>query len=190
MRRKSIQRKRHRGQISSVQKTYLAQTKNVTDVIEEHGNPFAEDTGKAQHQTFVVERLNSNIAAFNDTVHKNNLPLLTSKSGKKPTKSTSKICNLQNDVHLFSRMYISCQTRDSDMDAFFEHENHAWPPSLAANGIMHQTSKSDLIMWNAGSLWYRNLNLFQTLMSILLMVLLFFIYWIQRNHTSLSQNFP
>ena len=31
------------------------------------------------------------------------------------------------------------------MDAFFEHENHAWPPSLAANSIMHQTSKSDLM---------------------------------------------
>ena len=105
----------------------------------------AEDTCKAQHQTFVAERLNCNIAAFNDTVHKNNLPLLTSKSGKKPTKLTFKICNLQNDVRLFSMMYISCQTRDSDMDVFFEHENHAWPPSLAPNGIMHQTSKSDLM---------------------------------------------
>ena len=128
-----------------MQKTFIAQTKNVTDVIEEHCNHFGEDTGKAQHQTFVAERLNNNIAAFNDTVHKNNIPLLTSKSLKKPTKSTSKICNLQNYVHLFSRMYISCQTRYSDMDAFFEHENHAWPPSLAANGIMHQTSKSDLM---------------------------------------------
>ena len=66
----------------------------------------AEDTGKAQHQTFVAERLNSKIAAFNDTVHKSNLPLLTSKPGQKSTKSTSKICNLQNDVYLFSRMYI------------------------------------------------------------------------------------
>ena len=28
------------------------------------------------------------------------------------------------------------------MDVFFEHENHAWPPS---NDIMHQTSKSDLM---------------------------------------------
>ena len=102
----------------------------------------AEATGKAQHQTFVAGRLDSNIAAVNDTVHKNNLPLLTSKSEKKPTKSTSKICNLQHDVHLFSWMYISCQTRDSDVDAFFEHENHAWSPSLAANGI---TSKSDLM---------------------------------------------
>ena len=154
-----------------MQNTFLSQTKNVTEVIEELSNTFAdtstdlytldgkvilpesvvhtirtaEDTGKAQHQIFVAERLNSSIAAFNDIVHKNNLPLLTSNSGKKPTKSTSKICNLQTDVHLFSRTYISYQTRDSDMDVFFEHENHAYPPSLASNGIMHQTSKSDLM---------------------------------------------
>ena len=30
------------------------------------------------------------------------------------------------------------------MDTFFKNEN-AWPPSLASNGIMHQTNKSDLI---------------------------------------------
>ena len=42
-------------------------------------------------------------------------------------------------------MYISCQSRESDMDAFFAHENHAWSPSLASNGIMHHTSKSDLL---------------------------------------------
>ena len=128
-----------------MKKTFLAQTKNVTEVIEELGNYFADTStdlytldsklimpdsmvhiirtaeymGKAQHHTFVSERLNSNIAAVNHTAHKNNLPLLTYKSGKKPIKSTSKICNLQNDVHLFSRIYISCQTRDSDVDAFF-----------------------------------------------------------------------
>ena len=31
------------------------------------------------------------------------------------------------------------------MDVLLEHENHAWPPSLASNDIMHQTSKSDLM---------------------------------------------
>ena len=41
-------------------------------------------------------------------------------------------------------MYISCQARDSDINVFFAHENHAWPPSLASNGIMHHTCKSDL----------------------------------------------
>ena len=31
------------------------------------------------------------------------------------------------------------------MDDFFMHENHAWPPSLATNCIMHHTNKSDLM---------------------------------------------
>ena len=32
------------------------------------------------------------------------------------------------------------------MDAFFKHENHAWPPSLASNDIMHPaTNKSVLV---------------------------------------------
>ncbi len=38
--RKKKESERHHEQIPSVQKTFLAQTKNVTDVIEEHGNPF------------------------------------------------------------------------------------------------------------------------------------------------------
>ena len=31
------------------------------------------------------------------------------------------------------------------MDDFFAHENHPWPPSLASNGIMHSSKKSDLM---------------------------------------------
>ena len=42
-------------------------------------------------------------------------------------------------------MYVKCQASGSDMDTFFKHENHAWPTSLAFNGIMHQTNKSDLM---------------------------------------------
>ena len=30
------------------------------------------------------------------------------------------------------------------LDTFFKHENHAWPPSLALNGIMHQTHVSNI----------------------------------------------
>ena len=63
----------------------------------------------------------------------------------KQSKSTLKIPNLNNDVNLFSKMYIACQDRESDMDSFFTHENHPWPPALASNGIMHCTNKSDLM---------------------------------------------
>ena len=37
-----MESERHHEQIPSVQKTFLAQTKSVTDVIEELGNPFAD----------------------------------------------------------------------------------------------------------------------------------------------------
>ena len=42
-------------------------------------------------------------------------------------------------------MYISCQVRDGDLDIFFEHKNHAWPPSIAENNKMRLGIKADLL---------------------------------------------
>ena len=143
----------------------LSYVNNVTEVMEDLGNPFAEtgtdlysletkqimservveavrsaeDMGKMQYQKCVVNRISSTATAFNDIIHKNNQTLLL----RRNQIATSKFYSLQNDVQLFSRMYISCQSRESDVDAFFAHENHAWLPSLASNGIMLHTSKSD-----------------------------------------------
>ena len=75
----------------------------------------------------------------------NNIPLFNSTLEKRNTTSATKLSNLNNDVNLFSRLYIASQTRDSDMDNFCAHEHHPWPPSLASNGKMHSTCKSDLI---------------------------------------------
>ena len=44
--RKKKESERHHEQIPSVQNTFLAQTKNVTDVIEEHDNPFEKMQAK------------------------------------------------------------------------------------------------------------------------------------------------
>ena len=49
-------------------------------------------------------------------------------------------------VQFFSRLYISCQTRDGDLDNFFKHENQGCPPSLSQNGRLRLPSKkSDLL---------------------------------------------
>ena len=138
-------------QITSMQKMVLSHVKNVNAVMEKLGNPFAdastdlysletkqimservveavlsaEDMGKMQYQKFVVNRISSTANAFNDTIHKNNLPLLNSVFAKK-SDTTSKVSNLQNDVELFARTYIPCQSREGDMDAFSVYENHAW----------------------------------------------------------------
>ena len=158
-------------QTPSVQKRFASRVNSVTDVIDEIGNPFsdtskvlyaldtkvimpdsaihsirtAEDLGKAQYKAFVQERINGNAIAFIHSTQKYRLPLFNSSLGKVPASTASEVSNRQNDVRLFSRMYISCQARNSDMDAFFSHENHAWPPSLASNNNMHQTTKSDLM---------------------------------------------
>ena len=104
-----------------------------------------EDIGEAQYHTFLKERLYNNTIDFSDTILKNNLSLLCSATQKKTAKYTSNLSNLNDNISLFSRMYVSCQARGSDMDTFFKHENHAWPPSLASNGIMHQTKEFDLM---------------------------------------------
>ena len=104
-----------------------------------------EDIGKTQYQRFIEERITDNVSSFNDTIPKNSLPLFDTALDNTEKKSRSKVTNLKTDVQLFSRMYLSCQAREGDMDAFFKHENHAWPPSLASNNTIHQTSKSDLL---------------------------------------------
>ena len=41
---------------------------------------------------------------------------------------------MKSDCALFARLYISCQTRDGDLDKFFKHENQGCPPSLSHVG--------------------------------------------------------
>jgi len=52
---------------------------------------------------------------------------------------------MKSGIQLFYKMYISCQVRDCDLGTFFEHENHAWPPSLAENNKIRLGSKADLL---------------------------------------------
>ena len=69
------------------------------------------------------------------------------KSGQKKasSKSKAKVSCLKSDLQLLSRMYISCQAREGEIGVFFEHKNHAWPPSLAENNLMYQGNKANLL---------------------------------------------
>ena len=54
--------------------------------------------------------------------------------------------SLRTNGTLFSRLYIACQARQSNLDSFFEHENQACPPPLISDmGQLRQGSKSDLM---------------------------------------------
>ena len=54
--------------------------------------------------------------------------------------------SLKSDCNLFSHLYIASKYRDGDLENFFSHENHPWPPSLSEHGKLHlPTKKSDLL---------------------------------------------
>ena len=48
------------------------------------------------------------------------------------------------DVELFSRLYISCQTRNGNLEDVFQHENQAWPPALSDGGRLRLGTKSEI----------------------------------------------
>ena len=157
----------HHEQHPSTQRRFAMNVRNVTTCIDEKGNPFLEDsadlltlhtkiimppevvesvkcaeaTGHTQWEAFARREPSH----FHDAIPRNNLPLFAS-HGKQYSKKTSQLAYAKDDVNLFSRLYISCQNREGDVDTFFSHENHAWPPSLAENGEMRGAeSKSDIL---------------------------------------------
>ena len=58
--------------------------------------------------------------------------------------SSSKEKALKGDCRLFSRLFISCQTRQCDLQEFFIHENQSSPASLNDGGRLPTCHKSQL----------------------------------------------
>ena len=59
-------------------------------------------------------------------------------------RKKAQLAALKSDCALFSRLYISCQTPDGDIDTFFAHENQSAPPALSIAGKMRSGVKADL----------------------------------------------
>ena len=98
-----------------------------------------------QYHAFVADRIiSNNNAAITDTLSKNSLPLFHSHVQNENSKSHSKAITLKRDCHLFSRLYIACQSREADLEQFFMHENQSEPPSISSQGRIRLGTKSDL----------------------------------------------
>ena len=160
---------RHHDQVLSVQKTFSSDVSKLVDVIEALGNPFLDDSsdltvidtkevitnavvagikslydrGKLQFEEYVNQRLQNCTTPITDTVRKNKIPLFGAISEKTPSKLKNTIETLKSDCHLFSRIFIGCQSRDGNLDDFFSHENQPNPPSLYCMGKLRQGNESD-----------------------------------------------
>jgi hypothetical protein len=51
---------------------------------------------------------------------------------------------LKEDWQLFSKLFISCQSRECDLKEFFRHENQPFPAALSDGGKLHSCQKSQL----------------------------------------------
>ena len=105
----------------------------------------AEALGEEQYKTFVEERLVKCEKPITDILSKNKLPLFSRPSVKYPSRRKMQIATLKNDCNLFSHLYISCQSRDGDLDKFFTYENQATPPSLSQGCKIRLGTKADLL---------------------------------------------
>ena len=118
----------------------LLDTKEIADPTAVKTVCNAKRIGQEQFNAFIKECLIDRTKSVDEAIHRNKLPLFgnstcTSSKGKQQPAS------LKNDVTLFSRLYISCQTHNGNLEEFFRHENQVWPPSLSDAGGLHLDTK-------------------------------------------------
>lgn len=139
----------------------------LTKTIEEMGNPFMEETedllvldtkeimsldavvrlhkveevGMAQYESFITERLVQRSKSLYDPIKRKDLGIFKCPSSKTVSKTKQQLSSAKNDCLLFSRLYISCQTREGNLDEFFQHENQSCPPSLSQDGKLRLPQK-------------------------------------------------
>ena len=161
----------HHEQKQHIQSAFARDVQSLTEVFEEMGNPFLEDSedllvldsrnivhvavsdaikeieqlGIDQYEAYVEERLVKQTKAIADPIKRNNLHLFSRPPVQRKSSKQLQLSSLKNDCSLFSRLYIASQTRNGDLDDFFCHENQVCPPVLSKNGIIRDGDKSELL---------------------------------------------
>ena len=56
-----------------------------------------------------------------------------------------KAASLKEEKNLYAPLFVACQSRDSNLDEFFQHENHNYPPAISEYGKIRKTNKADFL---------------------------------------------
>ena len=162
---------KHHEQTTSKQKNFIKEVTTLTKKVEDMGNPFKDsgkelyrldskdvidedviktlhniqELGETQYDQFVKQRLIDRTVAIEEPIKRNKLSLFSRAPVKVKSKTDFQIATLKSNCSLFSQLYVSCLSRQSNLDDFFCHENQAYPPSLTDMGEMRSTTKSHLV---------------------------------------------
>ena len=160
----------HHEQSFAVQQAFVSDVKKLVECFERMGNPFEDQTdlivlhnryivtddvvdqagnlydiGKDQYAAFVSDRIKTNSTSLFAPLKKNKFSFFVKSRKSAMAKLKSKLVASRNDASLFSRLYIACQIRNSNLDQFFCHENQPYPPALSPSGDLNFGCKSDLL---------------------------------------------
>ena len=161
----------HHDQTAYVQNAFRTDVCSLGNVMEELGNPFEEESegllvidskeiadpsavaavkkaqkiGQQQFQTFTKECLVERTKPIDDTIHRNRLKLFVGSRTTTASKEKQQLTLMKSDVKLFSRLYITCQTRDGNLEDIFQQENQAWLPALSDGGRLRLGTKSYIL---------------------------------------------
>lgn len=161
---------RHHDQTASVQVAFIKDVRSLVGAMEHFGNPFEEESkdlivlhskelagpsaaetvrkvrqiGELQFEAFTRECLIDRTKPVDDTIPRNKIKVFGASTVRSISKQKQKLASVKQDMVLFSRLYIACQTRDGNLDEFFRHENQSCPPALSDGGGLRLGQKSDL----------------------------------------------
>ena len=152
---------RHHEESNPVQVSFAQDVQSLTDIIEQVGNPFTEnssdlivlDTRDIADPAIIelvrqIEKLGTDRCELNVQVEKTwwkRLALFHYPPFREHSKSQQQLSSLKNDCSSFSRLYVASHIRDGDMKKFFENENKGYSPSISYNGKLKTGNKADLL---------------------------------------------
>lgn len=154
----------HHEHTPSVQRAFLKDVQSLCKTIDEFGNPFLDETSSElltldskdvmdndavdalknyiPEGTKQFEKFISNLENICLTMKRNNFKIFD----RPKTKTAKKLGNaVKQDCNLFANLFISCQTRQVDLEEFFRYENTNFPASISSSGDLYRGTKSELM---------------------------------------------
>ena len=106
-----------------------------------------KDIGKAKYDSFVKLRIESQQDSFTSTLSQTNLKLFKDEMEKKKAAMSDKalICDIKSQQAKVVDIMLAHQAGRIITEAVLSHESSEYPPSFTRKGLMHQTTKSDIL---------------------------------------------
>ncbi len=161
----------HHEQSESFQFNFVKDVKSLISCFKDNMNPFSEDcthlttlksrviigpsgdnsvmqaklVGVQRYAEFVKEGLVEKKISIFDTIPQNHFTFFKDVAQKKKATNSEQVKGLRNDLKLVTKLFLTSQTRPSDLNEFYKFENQPCPPALSANGALRSGKKSDIL---------------------------------------------